>query len=68
LCAILRLADTLDTSHTSRVRNASLEKRGNGTWRLQLFGEGELMLEKWTLEKRKSLFQDVFGVHLEIAS
>jgi exopolyphosphatase/guanosine-5'-triphosphate,3'-diphosphate pyrophosphatase len=67
LCAILRLADTLDTSHTSRVRDTSLEKRSNGTWRLQLFGEGELMLEKWTLEKRKSLFQDVFGVRLEIA-
>jgi len=65
LCAILRLADALDTSHTGRVRDALLEQRG-GRWRLLPAGATELMLEKWDLEKRKSLFQEVFGVSLEI--
>lgn len=66
LCALLRLADALDTSHTARIKDISLEKSGDGNWHLHLFGEGELMLEKWKLEKRKTLFQDVFGVNLEI--
>ena len=75
LCAILRLADGLDTSHTARVRDISLEQRAgtevvqtrnSGVWQLKLFGDGESMLEKWTLEKRKILFEDVFGVKLEV--
>jgi len=66
LCALLRLADALDTSHTARVRAASLEQRAGGGWQLKLLGEGDFMLEKWTLEKRKLLFQDVFGVKLEV--
>lgn len=67
LCALLRLADALDTSHTSRVQTVDLEQRREGLWQLKLSGDGEFMLEKWTLEKRKALFQDVFGIKLEIA-
>ena len=66
LCAMLRLADALDTSHTARVHDINLEQRTSGVWQLKLLGEGDFMLEKWTLEKRKSLFQNVFGVNLEI--
>ena len=66
LCALLRIADALDTSHTARVRDLRLEQRAGGNWQLKLLGEGDIMLEKWTLEKRKTLFQDVFGVKLEI--
>jgi hypothetical protein len=29
-----------------------------------LIGEGDLMLELWALEKRRSLFQDIFGIPL----
>lgn len=65
LCAILRLADALDTSHTGRVKDVRLEQRG-GHWRLQPIGATELILEKWDLEKRKALFQEVFGVSLDI--
>jgi exopolyphosphatase/guanosine-5'-triphosphate,3'-diphosphate pyrophosphatase len=66
LCAMLRIADALDTSHTARVRDIRLEQLNAGLWQLKLLGEGEFMLEKWTLEKRKTLFQEVFGVRLEI--
>jgi exopolyphosphatase/guanosine-5'-triphosphate,3'-diphosphate pyrophosphatase len=63
LCALLRLADALETSHTARVRDVSLEKGSKG-WQVHLHGQGELMLEKWSFEKRKGLFQEVFGVDL----
>ena len=65
LSALIRLADALDVSHTGRVKNIRLEEQKN-TWKLKLQGEGDLMLEKWTLEKRQRLFQDVFAVKLEI--
>lgn len=65
LSALMRLADGLDVSHTRRVKEVQLEQQKN-TWRLKLQGKGDLMLERWALEKRKRLFQDVFGVKLEI--
>jgi exopolyphosphatase / guanosine-5'-triphosphate,3'-diphosphate pyrophosphatase len=65
LSALLRLADGFDVSHTGRVKDNQLERNKN-TWKIKLLGEGDLMLERWTLEKRQKLFQDVFGVKLEI--
>ena len=65
LSALMRLADGLDVSHTGRVKDAQLEQQKNA-WKLKLQGEGDLMLERWTLEKRQKLFQDVFGVKLEV--
>jgi exopolyphosphatase/guanosine-5'-triphosphate,3'-diphosphate pyrophosphatase len=65
LCALLRLADALETSHTARIRDVSLEKAPKN-WQVRLHGQGELMLEKWSFEKRKGLFQEVFGVDLVI--
>lgn len=66
LCALLRVADSLEVSHTTRVRDAALERVRNNQWRLTLIGSSDLMLEKWALEKRKRLFEEVFGVTLEI--
>jgi exopolyphosphatase/guanosine-5'-triphosphate,3'-diphosphate pyrophosphatase len=65
LSAFMRLADGMDVSHTGRVSGATLEP-GKKVWNLRLYGEGSLMLEKWALLKRRSLFQEVFGVSLEI--
>ena len=42
-----------------------LEQQKN-TWKLKLQGNGDLMLERWALEKRQRLFQDVFGVKFTI--
>ncbi len=66
LSALMRLADGLDVSHTGRVRNVQLVQQKN-TWKLKLQGNGDLMLERWALEKRQRLFQDVFGVKFIIA-
>jgi exopolyphosphatase / guanosine-5'-triphosphate,3'-diphosphate pyrophosphatase len=65
LSAILRLADGLDTSHTGRVRDIALEKHKD-EWVVLLQGDGDMVLEKWQLAKRKSLFQEVFGVDLKL--
>ena len=66
LSALMRIADALDVSHTGSVKDIRLEQ-GTDAWQLSLQGKGDLMLERWTLEKRQKLFQDVFGVKLKIA-
>ncbi|MEJ5225540.1 MAG: HD domain-containing protein, partial [Anaerolineales bacterium] len=66
LCALLRMADSLEVSHTTRVQDVVLERERDNHWRLTLLGASDMMLEKWTLEKRKRLFEEVFGVSLEI--
>jgi exopolyphosphatase/guanosine-5'-triphosphate,3'-diphosphate pyrophosphatase len=65
LSALLRLADGMDVRHGNYVLNASLEE-GKKAWQLSLRGKGDLMLEKWALDKRRLLFEEVFGVPLQI--
>lgn len=67
LSVLLRLADAMDVSHTHRVHNVSMRQSRN-KWLLKLEGTGSLSLEIWALEKRRTLFQDVFGMKLEIES
>jgi len=66
LSALLRLADGLDMSHTARIVKVTLAEKKK-TWELTLHGKGDLMLEKWGLNKRRALFEEIFGVGLEIA-
>jgi len=65
LSALLRLADSLDVSHTNPVTDVTLRETKSG-WRIQLSGRSDMMLANWALAKRKSLFEEVFGVSLEI--
>jgi exopolyphosphatase/guanosine-5'-triphosphate,3'-diphosphate pyrophosphatase len=65
LSALIRLADGMDVSHTSHVVNANLKEKKK-CWQLSLEGKGDLMLEKWALNKRRMLFEEIFGVQLEI--
>jgi exopolyphosphatase/guanosine-5'-triphosphate,3'-diphosphate pyrophosphatase len=65
LSALIRLADGMDVSHTSHVANVTLTEKKK-CWQLSLQGRGDLMLEKWALEKRRMLFEEIFGVQLEI--
>lgn len=65
LIALLRLADAMDVSHTGRVRDLSVKEKKNNLF-LKLIGDGDLMLEKWALTKRKELFTEAFGLKLEI--
>ena len=63
LAAILCLADGLDISHTGRIQEVALERTGAG-WRLSL--PEDMTLEKWTVNKRKALFEDVYGARLQV--
>ena len=65
LCALLRLADAIEVSHTTRIHDVEL-KKAKRCWRLQMHGHGNLLLERWALEKRKSFFEDVFETQLEV--
>lgn len=65
LCALIRLADGMDVSHAQHVSDAILVQKKKG-WVLNLRGRGDLMLEKWALNKRRALFHEIFGVELEI--
>ncbi len=65
LCAFLRLADAMDASHTQRVTDATLSQV-NSAWHIRLVGKGDLTLEKWSVLKRRTLFQDIFGVSLDV--
>jgi exopolyphosphatase/guanosine-5'-triphosphate,3'-diphosphate pyrophosphatase len=65
LCTLIRLADGMDVSHAQHVSDAVLAQKKKG-WLLTLRGRGDLMLEKWALNKRRALFQEIFGVNLEI--
>ena len=65
LSAILHVADALDTSHQERVQDVTIEQSSPGEWHLYFNTNNEALLEKWSLTKRKLLFEDVFGVKLE---
>lgn len=65
LSALLRLADGMDVSHTRHVRRAQLVEKKK-RWQLSLHGRGDMLLERWALERRRGLFEEIFGVQLEI--
>jgi exopolyphosphatase / guanosine-5'-triphosphate,3'-diphosphate pyrophosphatase len=65
LSALLRLADSLDISHTENVSDVTLEHAG-AVWKMRVSGKKDQMLTKWAFDKRKSQFREVFGVSLEM--
>jgi len=66
LCALLRLADALDSSHQKKIASLTITE-SKTMWLLTLQSSEDLSLEKWTLKKRRLLFQTIFGKALEIA-
>jgi exopolyphosphatase/guanosine-5'-triphosphate,3'-diphosphate pyrophosphatase len=60
LVSILRVADAADRQHAGCVQSVALSlKRSRVVLRLK--GRGDMLLAKWALEKRKDLFEEVFG-------
>jgi exopolyphosphatase/guanosine-5'-triphosphate,3'-diphosphate pyrophosphatase len=60
MASILRVADALDRGHTQRVKNISLERRGEAMI-IHTGGIPDLSLEQIGIEQKADLFQDVFG-------
>ncbi|HPR64464.1 MAG TPA: Ppx/GppA phosphatase family protein [Thermoanaerobaculia bacterium] len=65
LTAILRVADALDREHKRAVRSIFL-KETHGEIRLQLHGDGDLLLEQWGLKQKSQLFKKVFSKTITI--
>ena len=49
----------VEVSDTNRIRGVKLEK-SKKSWQLHMYAESKLLLERWALGKRKSLFEEVF--------
>lgn len=61
LAALLRIADALDTEHAGKVRQFTLEYK-KPKLIMRLHGEGDMLLEKWALQRKATLLEEVFGV------
>jgi exopolyphosphatase/guanosine-5'-triphosphate,3'-diphosphate pyrophosphatase len=59
LAAFLRLADALDREHQQKVESVRAEVEGS-TLKLWLAGEGDLLLESWSLKKKGDLLKSAF--------
>jgi exopolyphosphatase / guanosine-5'-triphosphate,3'-diphosphate pyrophosphatase len=66
LAALLRLADAMDNEHASKVHTFETEYH-KPRFKLRLFGDGDLLLEKWALAKKADMFEEVYGVKLVVA-
>jgi exopolyphosphatase/guanosine-5'-triphosphate,3'-diphosphate pyrophosphatase len=60
LGALLRVADALDRSHDSRVRDLRLARSGEGV-RVRLVADDDCEREIIAAEQRRDLFEQVFG-------
>lgn len=65
LAAILRLADAMDNEHESRVKSFEVEFK-KPKFIIRLWGDGDLLLEKWSLMKKSAMFEQVFNVRFSV--
>ncbi len=65
LASLLRLADALDRDHRQRVQRVVAARAGKEIV-LQVDGAGDLLLEKWSLQRRIDLFESEFGVRVRL--
>lgn len=68
--ALLRVADALDREHQSKVKGLKA-KTGKKSVELVLEldreGSQSVALERWSVEQKSGLFQEVFGLAIEVA-
>lgn len=65
LAAILRLADGLDRGRSGRVRSVEASDDATTT-RLRVIGRGDLYAELYGVERKKDLYEETFGRHIEV--
>ena len=66
LAGLLRLADALDRDHRQRVQRVTAARSGKDMV-LQLDGAGDLLLERWALQRRTALFESEFGARVRLS-
>lgn len=65
LAALLRLADAMDHEHEGRVRDFTVNLQ-KPKIHIRLQGRGDLLLERWSLRKKRDLFEKVYRLKLEV--
>jgi len=65
LAAILRLADAMDNEHAVRVTDFEVEYK-KPKFIIRLKGEGDLLLEKWSLARKADLFEEIFSAKVVV--
>lgn len=65
LSAIVRLADALDSQHLQVVKEVDMHVRGLDL-ELELQVDGDVMLERWAVAKKKGLFEETFGYRISL--
>jgi exopolyphosphatase/guanosine-5'-triphosphate,3'-diphosphate pyrophosphatase len=65
LSALLRLADALDREHLQRVESIQSEISGNAL-KLTAAGRGDLLLERWAVQRKAQFFEKTFAVSLQL--
>ncbi len=63
LAAILRVADALDRAHNSRINKLEIE-RTDELFLVHAAQPGDFSLEKYSINKKSDLFEEVFGLEV----
>lgn len=67
LAAILRIADALDKEHREKIQRVEVRRR-EGRIEIMAGRNGNLLLERWALEKKGDIFRRIFGSEVTLAS
>jgi len=67
LSSLMRLADAMDRERRQKVYSVKAEVK-DGLLKLRLEGQGDLLLEGWSLKKKADLLLRAFGLGLEVTS
>jgi exopolyphosphatase/guanosine-5'-triphosphate,3'-diphosphate pyrophosphatase len=67
LAALLRIADALDKEHREKIRRVEVSQH-DGRIEIAAGRSGDLLLERWALEKKSDLFRRVFGAEVKLVS
>jgi len=65
LSSILRITDACDRDHESKVQDLKLHQNGK-LFTLELFSSLDTGIEEWAINRKKSLFEEVFEVSLTV--
>ncbi len=66
LAAILRIADALDKEHSGKIQRVEI-RESEGRIEIVAGCNGELLLERWALEKKRDFFRRLFGAQVVLS-
>jgi exopolyphosphatase/guanosine-5'-triphosphate,3'-diphosphate pyrophosphatase len=67
LSALLRLADALDREHLQRIESVRVDI-DKDVLELSVTGRGDLLLERWALQRKAQFFEKTFNVSVTLES